>query len=331
MRKLESCRLSRIFEKKVFERAKLGAFLFFVFIFVAGLSFGTISSFFIGGVFLLLSLGAGIWTFYQIFLADDYYELKKFDKKGKVKIYIYEEYNKKAKYQICVESPYLNDAFCVDKYEFFKIGKKRDWFIFALRDDWFCLYFDEIIPLGKRFGRAVFVDKDSNDKRFRISALSLKNEIKTYMADCYFFGDEELYIPDLLDKEHKNTDYVLIKTDGEYKLISSLHILKKKREMMIAGVEKYRSVIFKENGENVVVVWDEPKKAFKEIYRGVNKVDSLKCIVETENKDFPCIASIYKFDRRRKTLMEVYKGEISFIDKENRFLLGKGDDDFFEY
>ena len=329
MNKFKSCRFSRILEKRAVMRASDVFIYFFITILMAVV--GAIASSFwavlvfgvIGAVIFLQILG-------KIFLADDYFELKKFNKKGKVKIYVYEYDLDDANYQVYVEYKGITDILYIDSYEFFKIGDKRDWFIFALNEDWYCQYFDKTIALGKRVGRAIFVDKGKNDNFFRVNALSLKNEIKTYEADKYYCK-EDLLLPDLADTDDKRTDYMLIKVGLGYKVISSIHVWKKKREMMLAGVEKCRSAVFVDEGETVVIVWDEQTNSYKEIYRVKNAVSSLKYFVEMHDEEVPGEGSVYKFDKHKKSVKEVYRGKIIFIDEKERKIYGKKNDDVFSY
>lgn len=330
MNKLKSCRFSRIVEKEAVMRAGNACMCFVISILM--LVVGAIaSSFSVVLVFGVISVVVFLVGLGKILLADDYFELKNFNKKGKVKIYVYEYNRADSRYQVYVECKDFTDILYVDRYEFFKIGDKRDWFIFALNEEWFCQYFDEIVALGKRVGRAIFVDKGKNDDFFRVNALSLKNEIKTYEADEYYYKKDEMRIPDLVENDDKKTDYMLIKVGLEYKLISSIHVWKKKREMMLAGVDKCASVVFRDGKETVVIVWDERINSYKEIYRVENAVLSLKYFVELQDKTVPGIGTICKFDKHKKCVSEVYRGQVIFIDVKNKVIYGKDDEDVFSY
>ncbi|MBR5599280.1 MAG: hypothetical protein IKW39_04490 [Alphaproteobacteria bacterium] len=323
----KSCRFSRICERNAVDRAGGEILLLLVCFFVLYFTYKTCLFYGVLGVSLLLSLVL-IW---KIVKADDYYELKSFGKDGKVKLYIYEYDKQVSQYVLYIEYKGLVEVLYIDDYEFFGISKKRDWFIFAVKNDWYCQHFDETVALGKRYGRAVFIDQNKDDVHFLVSALSLKNEIKSYVADKFFFGRDDLFIPELIDNEYRYTDYILIKVEGKYKLISSSFVLKKKREMTLAGIEKHRSIVFREDGKTVVLVWDDTLGEYKEIYRGVNYVSSLKSIVELDGNNLPSNGVVYKFDKRHKSLVEVYKGEIVFIDEKRRRIVGHKDDDFYSY
>lgn len=332
MKCIKSWRHTRITERSAVLRATPWALclLFCIFMGILG---AILSLKWLTYLFCALSMIAFFGFICRTLMADHYYELKNFHKKGTVKLYIYKapENYKNKQYLLYVKYKGETDFFYIDKFEFFKIGSKRDWFIFSLKDDWYCQHFDEIIPLGQRLGQSVFIDKDKDDTRYRISALSIKNEIKTYMAERYFFGEKELCIPELLENKEHHTDYVLIKQDKTYKLISSSEICKKKHKMMLAGIEKYRSAIFKEDEETVILTWDESTKSYKTIYRAKNEVPSLKCFLTLEKNTLPCLGTVSKFDKRKKELQTIYEGEITFIDQYQRMILGKGDDDFFAY
>jgi hypothetical protein len=330
MKCLRSWRPSRITEKAAILRATPWALVLLFFIFMSILG-AVLSCKWLLNLSCVVSLLSFIGFLNRTLKSDQYYELKKFDQKGTVKLYIYKDNPFDKFYQLYVRTKDETCVYTIDKYEFFKIGKRRDWFIFAAKDDWYCQYFDTIVPLGKRLGQSVFIDKNKNDTRFRISALSLKNEIKTYMAERYFFGDDEIYIPELFDNKDHHTHYILIKENQSYKLISSSEICKKKRKMMLAGIEKYRSVIFKEDEETIILVWNENQKEYQEIYRGINDVPSLKCFLKLENSKLPSYGVVSKFDKRKKELTPIYEGEITFIDESQRIILGKGDDDLYPY
>ena len=254
----------------------------------------------------------------NICTSDAFFNIKDPATKRYIKLYVYESFKPKFRYNLYIKDQKDISALIFDDFEWITRSNKAGWFIFLNNNKWYYQCGTKTILLGERIGRIMFIEKCDNQK-IKLKLLS-SDELKELTVDSIFYG-KNIFIPELRDFDQENTDYALIKTDDKYKLLSTSYIYCGDKGMLFFSYERYKTVVFCEDKETIVVAWDDKNKEHKVIYKNINMIDDLQTIVEADNNQLPGKGRIYKFATKHKTLNVVYNGEIRKIDKEHRLII----------
>ena len=280
------------------------------------LASGLVSTIAIAAVLLLYVIVRNLWQD-----ADHLFVFKKDDTNEKIKVFIYQFETKKLKYWLRVKNGKYEESLVVDEYEWIKLNNGKGVFIYSLDGVWFNLT-DNKQLLGKRAGKIMFVEEIEIQSSVNcvVKIFNSSAELVYYYAQKAFYGKDKLRVPEFEDLDFDDRDYVLIKSDKQYKLISSSYQDFSDRGMSFVSTERFKSAIFVEDGKTVILVWDEKTSMMKSIYRKENAVDSLTLFVEPGSRKNVVMrnASLYEFNAKIKGLRVLYQGQIVSIDNALR-------------
>ncbi len=281
---------------------------------------------------ILLLVAFLLWALWCVLLkcADRVFVFKEKGLKGKIKVFIFKnETSDRYKYHIKIKmGKSVDESLLVDDYEWIKFNDEVGCFIYSVDGVWYLDVLNNEF-LGERIGKVMFVHKANGSKHggYKINIL-VDGKVRVDYAKHAFYGEDVLFIPESKNLDFDDKDYVLVKKESGYELISAEYRVIHGHccKTYIMG-ERFKSAIFVEGKNTVVLVWDFMRHRLKEIYRKPNEVDGFKLIVEKTNKKPKEIKEgvIYQFNLVTKTLRQMYKGSILKIDRDTRHIfVGKG-------
>ncbi len=327
MERIKSWRWSRLLETEAIKRVDSKEVKISLVIFVATFC-AVVFIFNWSHLAFYLTIFYLIYILGKICIADAFYEVEKKGTNDYVLLYVYKI--KDNLYNLYIKDHKDSFNLRMNNFEWIIHSNQNGWFILCYNDYWYYQDGTETVLLGKRIGKLMFITPHKNDK-IMLKILRSKGCLISKIVDKIFYEQDIMHIPELDFYSQDDTDYALIKQDGEYKLISTIYTSYGDKGILFFSYERYKSVIFIEDGKTVIATWNDKDKAYHIIYRKTNLVNSFQTFVDAKNNQLPTDCTIYKFGTRYKDISIIYKGQILGIDEEKRILFGETEKARFAY
>lgn len=262
-----------------------------------------------------------------ICLADAYIEFFSKEDESKTKIYVYQNNILGNKYELHIKYQDIEEVTLIDNYRFISSNDKDCWFLFSIKETalstpiWHCYKDNTTIRLGKLIGNIIFLENKNDKGEYCVNILNSSNQIIRNKANKVFLHQKELLIPAYKGMyEFDETDFVLIKQDNKYRLLSGTYTVSSKSTSPFFEEVHLTPLVIKDEDKTVVLTWNDRSQSYHECYRGKNLLGLSDTIVETNSSTFPCNASIYRVDKKNNFLKNIYHGEILWINFDKKFI-----------
>ena len=330
---LKSWRWSRLFELSAWKRVVTHANqIFFVVLAVGFFSVMIVREYhellstpYFWGIVAVMSLVAVLTT---VCTADKYFKIRK-DNKILQRIYLYNHgiYFPSNKIDMVITSKkngedYIMREEITDDYHYWD---EVSCFLFCMDETYYYLSpsFKDPEPLGKKKTKTIFLPQDPT-----LVKILDGTDVVTIPAECFIFG--KVFIPPVAVDEIKSTgikvslpDEYLITKNGKKYSVYGLYEEKPKVFSLQIPI-----VIFKEMGQDVVLIWDK-EKGYREVFRTQASVKRSLSTIFVELTDKPKISGIIRhFNEQTMQVETLYEGRFYAIDFDSGAIVGENG---FEY
>ncbi len=233
---------------------------------------------------------------------------------------IYKEY--RHHYCIIVKNGKAKTEIWASEYDCFYEKSPKALFVYRLLHDdkWYLWRKNaEAELLGERLNEILF---RLNDKEHGITALAY-HEIQFFSNA--FTHYEDVFIPPMA--QITDADGVLLERPDELLLMKNGGRYVTYGFYLASKMPYYRKVclsalIFRDNTEKVLILWNKEQKIYTELYRGHNMSRQMNSFFVEFDDDYQVGGKIFRYNAETNQLLTVYQGNFRSMDFESGVIVG---------
>lgn len=299
------------------------------------LHWGTIPGKTVYWFMVVVGIGFALLILDKVLGADDYFQVKTIN--GLCKVWVYGINGERIQYKIVLKTKEWEKVCIANAYDRGIFAGTKDAFIFnpnfeGFSDAWRFVGedFSSVETIGVRVSKYVFADLIQDEGKITLNLLN-GNGIKTVSVDSYvadnIYVTSDVFLSPADDCDERGFwvynihDFLIMKNGGHY---SVLGFEQKPKQNPKCIEVKVPSMVFHEGNETVILAYDDDKKDYLEIYRGIalGRKSSTLIIEQMKKNGFDALyGRVRRFDPETKKLKTLYEGAFTAINFENSEVL----------